>query len=91
MKDNKDTIKVFLYSDDKSKVKRAVKYYGLNKSDALKIINKINKDRERHYKFYTGRNWYDINNYDVMINVDKLGINETVNCLKYYINNKKDI
>ena len=77
LKDNKDVIKVFLYSDDKHKVKRAVKYYGLDSKNALKQINKINKEREKHYKFYTDREWTDQNNYDLSINVDKYGVEKT--------------
>lgn len=78
LKDRLDVIKIFLYSDDDSKIKRAVKYYGLNKNNAFKNINKINKDREKHYKFYTGRSWKKLDNYDFFINVDKFGIENTV-------------
>ncbi len=41
LKDNKDAIKIFLYSDSKSKEKRAIKYYGLNSKTALRKIDKI--------------------------------------------------
>lgn len=78
LKDRLDVIKIFLYSDDDSKMKRAIKYYGLNKNNAFKNINKINKDREKHYKFYTGRSWKKLDNYDFFINVDKFGIENTV-------------
>ena len=84
LKDNKNVLKVFLYSDDESKVLRATKYYGLNKSDALKQIKKINKEREKHYNFYTNRKWKDFNNYDLAINVDKLGVEKTAeNIIEY--------
>ena len=84
LKDNKNVLKVFLYSNDESKVLRATKYYGLNKSDALKQIKKINKEREKHYNFYTNRKWKDFNNYDLAINVDKLGVEKTAeNIIEY--------
>ena len=79
LKDNKDVLKIFLYSDQKSKEKRAIKYYGLNNKNALKEINKINKERSKHYKFYTDREWKNIENYDLMINVDKYGVDMTAN------------
>lgn len=88
LKDNKDTIKIFLYSDDTSKVKRATKYYNLSKENALKEINKINKSRAKHYKFYTNRDWYNINNYDLMLNVDKLGVEKTADYIINYIQTK---
>ena len=81
LKDNKDTLKVFLYSDEENKVKRAIKYYGLNEKNALRTINKINKEREKHYKFYTNRNWKDVNNYDLVINVDSKGVEKTADII----------
>ncbi len=85
LKDNKDTIKVYLYSDDENKVKRAVKYYGLDKIDALKQINKINKERQKHYKFYTNREWKNQNNYDLLINVDKYGVEKTADIICNFV------
>ena len=85
LKDNKDTIKVFLYSDDESKVQRAVKYYGLDEKNALKQIKKINKERQKHYKFYTNREWTNQNNYDLSINVDKYGVEKTADIICNFI------
>ena len=85
LKDNKDTIKVFLYSDDESKVQRAVKYYGLDEKNAFKQIKKINKERQKHYKFYTNREWTNQNNYDLSINVDKYGVEKTADIICNFI------
>ena len=82
LKDNKDVVKVFLYSSDESKVERAVKYYGLSKENANKEITKVNKEREKHYKFYTNRNWRDMNNYDLIMNVDSKGVEKTAKFIK---------
>ncbi len=85
LKDNKDTIKVFLYSSSQDKVKRAVKYYNLEEDKALKEINKINSERAKHYKYYTNRDWYDFANYDIALNVDYLGVEKTAELLKQVI------
>ena len=77
LKDNKDVVKIFLYSDILSKEKRAVKYYKLDKKNAQKEIESVNKERAKHYKFYTERDWYDISNYDFLFNVDKYGVEKT--------------
>lgn len=88
LRDRKDVVKIFLYSDEESKKKRAVKYYGLDDAKALKEIRKINKERERHYKFYTGREWKDFSNYDFAINVDKYGaMKTTLNIIDIIKNN----
>lgn len=85
LKDNKDTIKVFLYSSSQDKVKRAVKYYNLEEDKALKEINKINNERAKHYKYYTNRDWYDFANYDIALNVDYLGVEKTAELLEQVI------
>lgn len=84
----KNTYNIFLYSSLENEVKRAVKYYGLDKSKAEKKINKINKERAKHYKYYTGRNWKDVSNYDMCLNVDELGIEHTAHIIIKMI--KKD-
>lgn len=90
LKDNKNVLKVFLYSDDISKINRAVKYYGIDKNKAYKQIIKINKEREKHYKFYTNRNWKDMSNYDLIINVDSKGVEKTAKFIMNYLNDVDD-
>lgn len=85
LKDTKNTLKVFLYSDMDSKVKRAVKYYGISKEKAEKQIESINKKREKHYKYYTDRAWKNPNNYDLMLNVDLLGVEKCAELIENII------
>ncbi len=89
LRDNKDVLKVFLYSDEKNKIERAIRYYGLNANNASKEIERINKDRDKHYKFYTNRDWKQFSNYDLIINVDALGVEKTAEYIKYCLKNKR--
>ncbi len=85
LKDSKNIYKIFLYSDMKNKIKRATKYYGVDKKDASTIISKVDKQREKHYKYYTNRNWREFDNYDFAINVDTLGVEKTAILIKNII------
>mgnify|MGYP000050645038 FL=1 len=85
LKDNKDTLKIFLYSSDQDKVNRVVKYYGIKEEQALKEIKKVNNERAKHYKYYTERDWYNLANYDLALNVDHLGVEDTALLIKEYI------
>ena len=76
-----------MYSDDESKIKRAVKYYGLDKKNALKRIKAIDKERAKHYKYYTSQEWKDFSNYDIVINVDKFGVEKTAKQIEFSIKN----
>lgn len=92
LKNNDNVFSVFLYNSDESKINRAVKYYGLNEKNALKEIQKINKSRENHYKYYTNKNWKDMSNYSLAINVDTFGVEKTADIIKESIkslDNKK--
>ena len=89
LKDNKDTVKIFLYSSEEDKIKRAIKYYNIPKYKAKKEIEKINKMRDKHYSYYTGSSLYNPSNYDLMINVDSLGVEGTADYIIEYIMQKK--
>lgn len=91
LKDEDYVFKIFVYSDDEGKVQRAIKYYGLEEKNALKEINRINKAREKHYNHYTGSEWKDLEHYDFTINVDKFGIEKTVEIIEEMINERKVI
>ncbi len=81
LKNQKNVYNIYLYSDDESKIKRATKYYGMNKQSARKEINKINKMRAKHYEYYTNQKWQDLSHYDIALNVDTLGVEGTVDAL----------
>lgn len=80
--------KIFIYSSDEGKINRAVKYYNLKEKTALKEINKINKERAKHYKYYTNREWNNFENYDFIFNSDYLGVEGTAKIIKEIIMKK---
>ena len=81
LRDNRNVIKVFVYSDMESKIKRATDIYGLDKNKAEKEINRINKLRANHYKYYTEKEWESPINYDICINSDSIGVEKTVDLI----------
>ena len=78
LKDRKNVLKVFVSSSMDDKIKRATSFYGLDKSKAEKEINRINKLRAHHYKYYTEKEWNNPSNYDICINSDTIGIENAV-------------
>ncbi len=89
LKDNKNVYKIFFYSDMDNKIKRATKYYNIKKNEAFSMISKIDKQREKHYKYYTNRNWRNFANYDLAINVDTLGPKKTALMIKDIVKSKR--
>ena len=74
LKDREDTIKVFIYSDMEDKIKRATTFYHMDEKKARKEIQRIDKTRANHYKYYTDREWKNPSNYDICINSDAVGV-----------------
>lgn len=85
LKDKKDVLRVYLYSSMEDKINRVTKYYHIEKDKALNTINKINKERKKHYKYYTNTNLDDYNNYDIVIDTSKFGVEETAKILEQII------
>ncbi|MBR3001972.1 MAG: MATE family efflux transporter [Clostridia bacterium] len=81
LKDKKDVINIFIYNSLEQKIQRVTKYYGIKEKDATKKIEQINKQRANHYKHYTGQQWGTLENYDICINSDFLGVEESANVI----------
>lgn len=77
LKDEKNVIKVFVYSGMEDKLKRATQIYGYEEEKAKKEIERIDKLRANHYKHYTDKDWKDFSNYDICINSDLLGVEKS--------------
>lgn len=77
LQDNKNVLKVFVYSNIEDKINRVTNIYGVDKEKAEKEIKKINKLRANHYKYYTEREWSNYANYDICINSDTLGVQKS--------------
>ena len=88
LKENKNVFKVFVYSNMENKIKRTTNIYGLDKNKAEKEINRINKLRANHYKYYTEKDWNNPENYDLCINSDSLGVEKVADLICEMIKEK---
>ena len=88
LKENKNVFKVFVYSNMENKIKRTTNIYGLDKNKAEKEINRINKLRANHYKYYTEKDWSNPENYDICINSDSLGVERAADLICEMIKEK---
>ena len=55
-----------------------------------KEIKKINKLRSNHYKYYTGREWNDMSNYDICINSDAYGVENAADMICNIVKNANE-
>lgn len=91
LKEKDNVIKLFIYATDMDfKINRKMKYENISKKEAIKKIQKIDKERAEYYKHFTTQKWGDKSNYDISIDTSKLGIEKTVDILENYIRSRID-
>lgn len=77
LRDRQDVLRIFIYSDKKSRLKRIVEEYGEDPSKAEKLLTQSDKRRARHYEEFTDSIWGARRNYDVLLNSGMLGTEKT--------------
>ena len=82
LRDRQDCLHVFIVADEKSKLERAVKYYGLSEKDAASVLKKKDKARYNHYKYYTALDWGMASNYAMCLYSGLLGIEGCVKTIQ---------
>ena len=49
-------------------------------------MNKIDKKRSSYYNYYTSQKWGRSENYDLMIDTTKIGVDGAVRLIEEYVN-----
>lgn len=81
-----DLVKVFVYADTPTCIRRTMEVDGiLDTKEALDKLNRITRQRRTYHKYFTGKDWEDVNNYDLPINATKLELDQIVELIKNYI------
>lgn len=91
LQNNKNVLRVFVYSNMEDKIKRATNIYGFDKAKAEKEIKRIDKLRANHYKHYTEREWNNYSNYDICINSDMLGVEKAADFICELVKEKEAV
>ncbi|MEE1086776.1 MAG: cytidylate kinase-like family protein [Schaedlerella sp.] len=78
LKDCPNVIRVFIHADEKFCIERALERESMSEQEMKKYITKINKYRADYYKYYTGKDWTDVRNYDLSLNAGVLGFEKCV-------------
>ena len=91
LKDFDNVVNFFIYSDEESKVSRAIKYYGLDAEKASSELRKKDKKRANYYNYYTSQNWGEYENYHLSLNSDAVGIDAAVEILAAFVKARESL
>mgnify|MGYP004536071053 FL=1 len=73
-----DSLNVYIYSDVKNRISYATQHYEIDEKNAIKMIEKTDHERKMHALSFYNKEWGNKNNYDLMLNSGKLGIEKCV-------------
>jgi len=85
--DRKDCLRVFIYADEDSRVKRAIQEYGIKERHAISVLHRNDKRRRSFFGGKSEKEWFDMSHYDVCLNSGVLGIEGCVKILETIIEN----
>jgi len=90
LKDYPNVVSVFVHASPEYCKQSALERVSISEKDISKFIEKTDKYRGDYYKHFTGREWYDLRNYDLVLNSEKLGREKCVDTILDYISTRFD-
>ena len=79
-------VRVFVYASPETRIERIASANEVDISEAKSLMNKIDKKRASYYNYYTSQKWGRCENYDLMIDTTKIGVDGAVKLIEEYIN-----
>lgn len=89
LRDNANLVNVFIHASMEERKKRAVEKYGIPEKKTEEVIVRYDRQRSSYYNFYTCKKWGRCENYDLVIDSGKLGIDKTVELIRAYVELKE--
>ena len=85
LRNNPDVIKIFIYADIESRIRRAVDRHDIERVRAKQAVIKADKNRANYYSFYSGQKWGQADHFDLCLNSTNLSTDQAVEIISKYI------
>ena len=82
-------VRVFIMADEGFRIKTMMERQGLTEEQARKLIRQVDKDRSSYYKYYTDQIWGERENFDLILNSAKIGVDGCVKLIESYVEARK--
>lgn len=76
LKDRPDVVRLFVTASQGTRIRRLRERTGCSAEDAVKEIQKSDQHRAAYYRQYYGADWRDLHSYDLVINTDRVSVDE---------------
>lgn len=78
-------IDMFVHADMATRIRRVMDLLKVDEEEAIQRIRRIDKERSAYHLYYTGSQWMDPENYDIMINASRIDYDEMEILMREYI------
>lgn len=85
-KDRADVLRIFISGDHSKRIERTAKKHKVSTRKASIIVDETDERRRSYQLYYTGEKWGYASNYDLCINIDKIGDSGLIKIINQYIN-----
>lgn len=86
LRENLNSVRIFVYANDEFRIDRAIRYYGCKSSEVVSILQKIDKQRATYFNHYSLHHWGTIDSFDLAIDSSRCGIIGAVRIIETYLN-----
>lgn len=77
----KDVVSIFIHGGVENRTKRTMEALKLSEAQATKVLKQTDKSRKAYHQNYTGLDWNDPDQYDMILNTDKISIDKCVDLI----------
>lgn len=85
LKDRMNVLNIFVCAPKEFRIERVMKYDHLTYDEAAAIIERTDLERAEYYYEHTGKTWGDVNDYHMILDTSKLGVENCANILMQYL------
>ncbi len=84
LKGQPNVFNVYVVADKEDRIRRIMQKESLSYTDAKAMLEKNDKARAAYYNEHTGKLWGDVNNYHMILDTSKLGIENCADIMMKY-------
>jgi len=88
LRDEPGLVRVMIRGEKEDRIRFAVENYDLSPEKAVEAMKKIDKSRINYYKYYTNRQRYDFDNFDLVVNTSFTGYSGATAIIKTMLEHK---
>ncbi len=91
LKDQSNVFNIYVCADKEDRIKRIMTLEKLSSEKAKEKVETTDRERADYYHQHTGKAWGDVNNYHMILDTSRLGVENCADILMKYFERKEYI